>query len=135
MKTKSYMVKGICIFTVVCFLALGAASMTFAQAADPAAKKEAAAPAKKEAAPAKEATTPAKHGKAHAKKVAKAAKPAPDEKVKAAQEALEKDGFKIKATGVMNKKTVAAIKKYQKKNGLKVTGKLDDETAAKLGVK
>jgi carboxyl-terminal processing protease len=52
--------------------------------------------------------------------------------VKTAQEALIKDGAKIKADGIMGKQTHSAIKAFQKKNGLKVNGKLDKETLAKL---
>ena len=73
---------------------------------------------------------PAKHAKkATHKKVAANAK------VKAVQEALDKAGMKLKADGIMGPKTRAAIKKYQKENGLKVTGKADKATMEKLGVK
>jgi hypothetical protein len=58
----------------------------------------------------------------------------PNAKVKAAQVALTKAGFKCSPDGIMGKKTKAAIKKFQKKNGLKVNGKLDKATRAKLGV-
>jgi len=58
-----------------------------------------------------------------------------DPKVKAVQEALKAQGYKIKATGKLGKSTTKALKDYQKKNGLKVTGKLDQETLDKLGVK
>jgi len=52
--------------------------------------------------------------------------------VKKAQEMLVKDGAKIKADGIMGKHTREAIKEFQKKNILKVNGKLDKETLAKL---
>ena len=52
--------------------------------------------------------------------------------VKTAQEALIKDGAEIKADGMMGKQTHTAIKAFQKKNMLKVTGTLDKETTAEL---
>jgi peptidoglycan hydrolase-like protein with peptidoglycan-binding domain len=53
--------------------------------------------------------------------------------VKEAQEGLAKDGFyKGKATGVINKDTEKALRAYQKKNNLPVTGQLSDSTLAKL---
>ena len=79
-----------------------------------------------EAMPAKSATATKKP---MAKKMHKAMASA---KVKKAQEMLVKDGAKIKADGLMGKHTREAIKDFQKKNMLKVTGKLDKETMAKL---
>lgn len=73
---------------------------------------------------------PAKHAKKAAHK-----KVAANAKVKAVQEALDKAGMKLKADGIMGPKTRAALKKYQKENGLKVTGKADKATMEKLGVK
>ena len=58
----------------------------------------------------------------------------PNAKVKAAQIALTKAGFKCTADGIMGKKTKAAVKSFQKANKIKVTGKLDKATRAKLGV-
>ncbi len=52
--------------------------------------------------------------------------------IKNIQEALIKNGAKIKADGIMGKHTRAAIRSFQKKHGLKVTGKLDKMTLAKL---
>jgi peptidoglycan hydrolase-like protein with peptidoglycan-binding domain len=74
--------------------------------------------------------------KVQAEKAPKAPKPkvAPDEKVKDIQEALNKAGAKLKVDGIMGKKTHAAIKNFQKKQGLKVTGEPDKETLAKLGI-
>ncbi|MBI4183052.1 MAG: peptidoglycan-binding protein [Proteobacteria bacterium] len=80
----------------------------------------AATPAAKAAAPAKPA----------AKRPAKAQKS--DPKVVAVQEALNKAGAKLKVDGMMGKATTAALRDYQKKNGLKVTGKTDDATRQKL---
>jgi peptidoglycan hydrolase-like protein with peptidoglycan-binding domain len=65
----------------------------------------------------------------------KAKKAVPSETVKAVQEALDKEGYKLKADGLMGKHTRNALKSYQKKNGLKVTGKTDEATLAKLNVK
>lgn len=57
-----------------------------------------------------------------------------DAKVLAAQKALNQSGSKLKEDGLMGRKTSGALKKYQKKNGLKVTGKLNKATLAKLGI-
>jgi peptidoglycan hydrolase-like protein with peptidoglycan-binding domain len=54
--------------------------------------------------------------------------------VKNAQEALNRNGAKLTVDGKMGKKTIAAIKAFQKKNGLKATGKLDAKTKSALGV-
>ena len=61
-------------------------------------------------------------------------KPVPSPKIKAVQAALIRAGFKLRADGFMGPKTRAAIKKYQKAQGLKVTGKPDKSTLTKLGV-
>jgi len=55
--------------------------------------------------------------------------------VESLQEALNKDGYKLKVDGVLGNHTRSAIKDFQKKNDLKVTGKPDSETLAKLEVK
>ena len=68
---------------------------------------------------------------AHKKSVKKAM---PSEKIRAVQTALNNDGFTLQEDGFMGKKTKAALKKFQKENGLKVTGKADKETLAKLGI-
>jgi peptidoglycan hydrolase-like protein with peptidoglycan-binding domain len=65
----------------------------------------------------------------------KAKRAVPNETVKAVQEALNKEGYKLKADGLMGKHTRSALKSYQKKNGLKVTGRMDEATLAKLKVK
>lgn len=110
---------------LICFMAFAAVPAAFAAEA-PAAK--AAAPAA--AAPAAKAETPA------AAPVAKAmAKAVPSDEVKALQEALVKAGAKVKADGLMGKQTKTALKTFQKKNGLKISGKADDKTLAKLGLK
>jgi peptidoglycan hydrolase-like protein with peptidoglycan-binding domain len=59
----------------------------------------------------------------------------PSDVVKAVQGALNKEGYKVKVDGLMGKHTRAALERYQKKNGLKVTERADKATLAKLGVK
>jgi peptidoglycan hydrolase-like protein with peptidoglycan-binding domain len=72
----------------------------------------------------------------HATSRVKASKAESRERTKQVQEALNKtSGADLKVDGIMGKQSRAAIKKYQKDNGLKVTGKPDQETLAKLGVK
>lgn len=55
--------------------------------------------------------------------------------VKAIQKALDKSGAKLKVDGLMGKQTEAALRAYQKKHGLKVTGTADKATLKSLGVK
>jgi peptidoglycan hydrolase-like protein with peptidoglycan-binding domain len=64
-----------------------------------------------------------------AKKVAK-----PSKQVMAMQEALNKSGAKLTVDGVMGRKTRVALRGFQKANGLKVSGRLDKATKAKLGI-
>jgi peptidoglycan hydrolase-like protein with peptidoglycan-binding domain len=53
--------------------------------------------------------------------------------IKEAQEGLAKAGFyKGKATGVFNADTRKALKEYQKKNNLPVTGRLSDDVLNRL---
>jgi peptidoglycan hydrolase-like protein with peptidoglycan-binding domain len=55
------------------------------------------------------------------------------DQIKEAQEGLAKAGFyKGKPTGVFNADTKKALKSYQKKNKLPVTGRLDNEVLNKL---
>jgi peptidoglycan hydrolase-like protein with peptidoglycan-binding domain len=54
--------------------------------------------------------------------------------VKSAQEALNQNGASLTVDGKMGKKTVSALKSYQKSHGLKATGKLDAKTKSALGV-
>jgi peptidoglycan hydrolase-like protein with peptidoglycan-binding domain len=57
------------------------------------------------------------------------------EQVKAVQEALKDKGHDPgEVDGIMGPKTQQALRDYQQKEGLKATGRLDTETAAKLGV-
>jgi peptidoglycan hydrolase-like protein with peptidoglycan-binding domain len=53
--------------------------------------------------------------------------------IKTVQEALVAAGYKIKVDGKMGRQVRAALKKYQKKNGLKVTGRIDKATLVKIG--
>lgn len=57
------------------------------------------------------------------------------EQVKAAQQALKDKGHDPgEVDGKMGPKTQAAVRDFQSKEGLKATGRLDNETRAKLGV-
>lgn len=51
------------------------------------------------------------------------------------QEALRKEGFQPGEEGKLDAKTQQALRDFQKKNDLPVTGQPDRETAQKLGVK
>jgi len=58
------------------------------------------------------------------------------DEVKSIQTALRQAGNDPGTVdGVMGKRTSAALRTYQKEHDLKVTGKADDETCARLGVK
>lgn len=54
--------------------------------------------------------------------------------VKNAQEALNRNGARLKVDGKMGPRTVAAVKSFQKRHGLKATGKLDARTKSALGI-
>jgi peptidoglycan hydrolase-like protein with peptidoglycan-binding domain len=54
---------------------------------------------------------------------------------KSVQSALNKEGYQLKVDGRMGKQTHSALMDYQKKNGIPATGKADDATLRKLGVK
>jgi hypothetical protein len=54
--------------------------------------------------------------------------------IKALQEALSKQGIAVKADGVLDDETRAAIKTYQTQHHLPVTGEPDKATLDKLGV-
>jgi peptidoglycan hydrolase-like protein with peptidoglycan-binding domain len=57
------------------------------------------------------------------------------EQVKAAQQALKDKGHDPGAVdGVMGPKTRSALKDFQKTEGIKDTGRLDQDTMSKLGV-
>ena len=64
----------------------------------------------------------------------KAAKAAPNKSIMALQTALNEKGASLKVDGKMGAQTRAALKNFQKANGLKITGRLDKATRGKLGV-
>ena len=57
------------------------------------------------------------------------------DRVKAMQQSLIDAGIKVPggADGVFGSSTAGAIMEYQRREGLPVTGKIDDQTAGKLG--
>src|SRR5207244_5015489 len=59
-----------------------------------------------------------------------------DQLVESVQQALKDQGFYYgEISGEMNATLTAAIRRYQIRNGLQVTGELNDETLQSLGVK
>jgi Putative peptidoglycan binding domain len=57
------------------------------------------------------------------------------QQVKSAQEALKDKGFDPgEIDGAMGPRTTAALREFQKAEGLRVTGRLDSETRSKLGI-
>jgi peptidoglycan hydrolase-like protein with peptidoglycan-binding domain len=59
-----------------------------------------------------------------------------DQVVESVQQALKDEGFYYgEVNGDMNANVTAAIRRYQIRNGLQVTGELNDETLRSLGVK
>jgi len=66
---------------------------------------------------------------------AKGMKAAPSDQTMTIQKALNKKGYGLKEDGLMGKHTQAAIGAFQKKNGLPATGKPDEATLVKLGIK
>jgi peptidoglycan hydrolase-like protein with peptidoglycan-binding domain len=68
--------------------------------------------------------------------VKKAVKSLPVATIKAAQQALSKDGlYKGKIDGMIGPMTTNAVKAFQKKEGLKVDGIIGPKTLKALGVK
>ena len=55
--------------------------------------------------------------------------------IKLVQNALNKDGYNLRVDGILGMHTSNAIKSFQKKNDLKVTGQPDSMTLAKLNLK
>lgn len=80
--------------------------------------------------PAQPAPAPAAPAPA-AEPVAKQAEPAT---VTDIQQKLVENGARLSIDGKMGARTKSALKKFQSKNGLKVTGAADSETLAKLGL-
>ncbi len=59
-----------------------------------------------------------------------------DQVVESVQQALKDEGFYYgEVNGDMNANVTAAIRRYQIRNGLQVSGKLNDETLRSLGIK
>lgn len=120
---------------IATMLTFGAAGLVVA-AEEKMPAKPVAKPAAKPAA--KKVVKPAV--KKAAKKVAKPAskkmmKAKASPRVKAVQAKLVAAGYKIKDDGVLGAKTRAALKEFQKKAGLKATGRINKATLAKLGLK
>lgn len=67
-------------------------------------------------------------------KITKAVAPKPASKVAKVQMALNKIGASLKIDGKLGPKTRAAIKNFQKSNKIKATGRLNKATLAKLKV-
>ena len=131
-------------------LSLLAASSLAAQSAqkpDPKKPQAAAQAAPAKAAPAKAVAAPAQ-AKPKTADTTKAAKTAStkaprhedgttataDQMKKAQQALIDKGVYKGKVTGRTNAGFKAALKQYQKDNGLAPTGRLNQETLAKLGI-
>jgi len=64
-----------------------------------------------------------------------AAKVSSSNQVKAVQTALNREGYKLEVDGKMGKNTRTALMKFQKGHKLPATGKADDATLKKLGIK
>ena len=59
-----------------------------------------------------------------------------DQLVESVQQALKDEGFYYgEVNGDMNANLTAAIRRYQIRNGLQVSGELNDETLRSLGIK
>ena len=59
-----------------------------------------------------------------------------DQLIESVQQVLKDEGFYYgEVSGEMNANLTAAIRRYQIRNGLQVTGQLDDETLQSLGIK
>src|SRR5205814_7283314 len=59
-----------------------------------------------------------------------------DQLVESVQQAVKDEGFYYgEVSGEMNANVTAAIRRYQIRNGLQVTGELNDETLRSLGIK
>jgi len=57
------------------------------------------------------------------------------QQVKSVQEELNDHGYKLAVDGVMGKHTRSAIRDFQQRNQIMVTGQLDEATLAKLSLK
>jgi hypothetical protein len=61
-------------------------------------------------------------------------KKAATHKARTIQKALNEKGYQVEVDGKMGRHTKVAIKKFQKDNGLKATGKANKATLEKLGI-
>ncbi|MDP2645652.1 MAG: peptidoglycan-binding domain-containing protein [Desulfobacterales bacterium] len=113
MKSMKKHVRKVLIFVLCCVLFTAFTTAAIAAGQQNAAKKE-------------------KAQKAAVKKPAK--KPAPSQNVMQIQQALTREGYKLKVDGLTGPKFRATLKKYQKANGLKATGKPDKGTLERLGI-
>ncbi len=64
----------------------------------------------------------------------KSKKKANPELVSSVQRALVDAGYKVKVDGKIGREMRTALKKYQKKNKLKATGRIDKGTLKKMGL-
>ena len=78
---------------------------------------------------------PAKSQAAKPMVKAKPVKPVKSKLVMNVQRGLVNQGYKVKPDGFMGHSTSKALRDFQQKKGLKVTGKIDKKTLAALGVK
>jgi peptidoglycan hydrolase-like protein with peptidoglycan-binding domain len=139
-KMKTVLVPGIILGFVLTlmYVSMASAQQQAAPAGQPAVKMEAQAQTTQSPKPEAKMRTPVaqtkKAGSASMKTASKTHMVA-DPEIKSVQEALNKEGYKLTTDGVQGKHTTRAIKDFQKKNHLKVTGKADAETLAKLNLK
>lgn len=82
-------------------------------------------------APSSWAKSEAKNAKKHSVKTEKHSKKV---QISAVQQALVDAGYQVKVDGKMGRKMRSALKKYQKSNGLKATGRVNKATLRKLGL-
>jgi peptidoglycan hydrolase-like protein with peptidoglycan-binding domain len=135
-KMKKALVPGIILGFVLTLMnvSMASAQQQAAPAGQPAAKMETQTQTMQSPTPEAKMQTSKKSGSTMMKSTSKMSMMSNHE-IKSVQEALNKDGYKLAADGIAGKHTTRAIKDFQKKNHLKVTGKADSETLAKLNLK
>ena len=112
-------------------LALGIAGTALAQSTAP----STTAPSPQSTAPSPSATTqaaPATSGTAQSSQQPMHHKATSQNRVKTIQTALNNNGEQLNVDGKLGPKTVAALKDFQQKHGLKVTGHADKATMSQL---
>jgi peptidoglycan hydrolase-like protein with peptidoglycan-binding domain len=139
-KMKTVLVPGIILGFVLTliYVSMASAQQQAAPAGQPAAKMETQAQTMQSPTPAAEMQTPVAQSKKAGSTMMKSTSKMPmmsNQEIKSVQEALNKDGYKLAEDGISGKHTRSAIKDFQKKNHLKVTGNADSETLAKLNLK